>query len=115
MSMQSLGRSCLAIAFVCLSLVPLKAHAPSGAIFTTLPDGSEVNYNIYASKDDVYLDGGPGVGAPQTAAGLDDGTYVFQVTDPSGKTLLSTDFGRCRQVVVSAASSPAWSLPDASI
>jgi hypothetical protein len=96
-----LGRLSLAISIVCLSLVPLRAHAPSGAIFTTLPDGSEVNYNIYASKDDVYLDGGPGVGAPQTAAGLDDGTYVFQVTEPSGKTLLSTDFARCRQFVVS--------------
>ena len=98
---KSLGRLSLAVSLVCLSLVPLKAHAPSGAIFTTLPDGSEVNYNIYASKDDVYLDGGPGVGAPQTAAGLDDGTYVFQVTEPSGKTLLSTDFARCRQFVVS--------------
>jgi hypothetical protein len=67
------------------------AHAPSGAIFTTVADGSEVNFNHYAAKTDVYLDGGPGPGAPQTAAGLDDGTYVFQVTDPSGKTLLSTD------------------------
>lgn len=101
MSMKSLGRLSLAVSIVCLSLVPLRAHAPSGAIFTTLPDGSEVNYNIYASKDDVYLDGGPGVGAPQTAAGLDDGTYVFQVTEPSGKTLLSTDPARCRQFVVS--------------
>lgn len=77
------------------------AHAPSGAIFTTLPDGSQVNFNIYSSKDDVYLDGGPGSGAPQTAAGLDDGTYVFQITDPSGKTLLSTDEARCRQFTVS--------------
>lgn len=73
------------------------AHAPSGAIFTTLPDGSEVNFNHYRSKEDVYLDGGPGPGAPQTAAGLDDGRYVFQVTDPSGKVLLSTDPARCRQ------------------
>src|SRR5512145_3275469 len=77
------------------------AHAPSGAIFTTLPDGSAVNFNIYDSKFDVYLDGGPGPGAPQTAAGLDDDTYVFQVTDPSGKTLLSTDPARCRQFTVS--------------
>lgn len=100
MKIHFLGRSSLAIVLAGLSLVPLKAHAPSGAIFTTLPDGSEVNYNIYASKDDVYLDGGPGVGAPQTAAGLDDGSYVFQVTDPSGKTLLSTDLARCRQFTV---------------
>lgn len=76
------------------------AHAPSGAIFTTLVDGSEVNFNHYPSKEAVYLDGGPGPGAPQTAAGLDDGTYVFQVTDPSGKTLLSTDPAGCRQFTV---------------
>jgi hypothetical protein len=60
----------------------------------------------------VYLDGGPGPGAPQTAAGLDDGVYVFQVTDPSGKTLLSTDPVQCRQftvsggIIVSTAPSP---------
>ncbi len=77
------------------------ANPPSGAIFTTLVDGSEVNFNHFPSKPDVYLDGGPGPGAPQTAAGLDDGTYVFQVTDPSGKTLLSTDPARCRQFTVS--------------
>jgi Uncharacterized protein conserved in bacteria len=88
--------------FAALAIATLAAHAPSGAIFTTVADGSEVNYNIYAAKEDVYLDGGPGPGAPQHAAGLDDGTYVFQVTDPSGKTLLSTDAARCRQIVVSA-------------
>jgi hypothetical protein len=76
------------------------AHAPSGALFTTVADGSEVNANIYAAKDLVYLDGGPGPGAPQGAAGLNDDTYVFQVTDPSGKTLLSTDEARCRQFIV---------------
>jgi hypothetical protein len=75
----------------------LGAHAPSGAIFTTLADGSEVNVNQYASKADVYLDGGPGVGAPATAAALDNGTYYFQVTDPSGKKLLSTDSIECRR------------------
>src|SRR5918993_3756721 len=73
------------------------AHAPSGAIFTTVADGSEVNFNQYPAKQDVYLDGGPGPGAPQGAAGLDDGRYVFQVTDPSGKVLLSTDRARSRQ------------------
>lgn len=77
------------------------ATAPSGAIFTTLVDGTRVNVNQYAAKPDVYLDGGPGPGAPATAAGLDDGTYVFQVTDPSGKTLLSTDPALCRQFTVS--------------
>jgi hypothetical protein len=63
----------------------------SGAIFTTNANGTQVNGNIYQDKCDVYLDGGPGPNAPQHAAGLPDGDYYFQVTDPSGKTLLSTD------------------------
>ena len=105
---RSRRRTLIGVAMaICLTAVgflagsPGSAHAPSGAIFTTLPDGSQVNFNIYSSKDDVYLDGGPGSGAPQTAAGLDDGTYVFQITDPSGKTLLSQDEARCRQFTVS--------------
>jgi hypothetical protein len=74
-----------------------------GAIFTTLADGSRVNANIYSAKCDalgVYLDGGPGPGAPQFAAGLPDGDYFFQVTDPSGKTLLSTDAQKFRRFTV---------------
>lgn len=97
------GRA-VAVAAVGALFVPAgtaAAHSPSGAIFTTLADGSEVNFNHFESKPDVYLDGGPGPGAPQDAAGLDDGTYVFQVTDPSGKNLLSTDPARCRQFTVS--------------
>ena len=74
----------LAVCVVALAAGSASANPPTGAIFTTVADGSEVNYNIYAFKTDVYLDGGPGVGAPGTAAGLDDGTYVFQITDPSG-------------------------------
>ncbi len=76
------------------------AEAPSGAIFTTTVNGTEVNLNQFPTKEDVYLDGGPGPGAPQTAAGLDDGVYVFQVTDPSGKTLLSSDNAACRRITV---------------
>ena len=77
-----------------------RADPLTGAIFTTVADGSEVNFNIYPSKDAVCLDGGPGPGAPQGAAGLPDGSYVFQVTNPSGKTLLSTDQAGCRQFTV---------------
>lgn len=90
----------VAVSAVAAMAPTASAHAPSGAIFTTLADGSEVNLNQFPSKEAVYLDGGPGPGAPQDAAGLDDGTYVFQVTDPSGKTLLSTDEARCRQFTV---------------
>jgi hypothetical protein len=93
-----LGASaCLTLTSGLAGSLPVAAHAPSGAIFTTLDDGSEVNFNHFPSKDAVYLDGGPGPGAPQGAAGLDDGRYVFMVTDPSGQqNLLSTDFARCR-------------------
>lgn len=86
---------------VTLIAVTAYAQAPSGAIFTTDRDGDEVNLNQYPAKEDVYLDGGPGPGAPISAAGLDAGIYVFQVTDPSGKVLLSTDIARCRQFTIS--------------
>lgn len=82
-------------------MVQPAAAQVAGAIWTTLPDGSVVDGNIYALKTDVYLNGGPGMGAGTNAPGLDpDGTYVFMVTDPSGKTLLSTDNAECRQVEV---------------
>ncbi len=76
------------------------AHAPSGAIFTTTENGDTVNGNLYDQKKDVFLDGGPGPGAPRNAAGLDDGLYVFQVTDPSSMVLLSEDAAECRVVKV---------------
>lgn len=85
-----------AAALTALALAAPAHAAPPlpGAIFTTLADGSQVNANIFSAKCNtygVYLDGGPGPNAPQGAAGLPDGDYFFQVTDPSGKTLLSTD------------------------
>ncbi len=70
----------------------------SGAIWTSLSNGESVNANIYDAKADVYLNGGPqncGNGA-----GLPNGDYYFQVTDPSGATLLSTDAIKFRQVAV---------------
>lgn len=73
-----------------------------GAIFTTLEDGSRVNANIYEAMEDVYLDGGPGQNAPAGAAGLPEGDYYFQVTDPSGKVLLSMDPVKCRRFHVNS-------------
>jgi hypothetical protein len=85
-----------------LHTTPAAADPVSGAIFTTDSSGLEVNVNQYAAKPDVYLNGGPGVHAPPGAAGLSpDGKYIFQVTDPSGKTLLSQDAAQCREVIVS--------------
>jgi len=90
--------------FAILSLLS-QAHAAApvtGAIFTTTANGSAVNANQYASKCDVYLDGGPGRHAPASAAGLPAGEYFFQVTDPSGQTLLSTDVVNNRRFLVDA-------------
>ncbi len=68
-----------------------------GAIFTTVPDGTVVNANVqYIDKREVYLDGGPPPNAPQTAAGLPDGLYIFQITNPSGWVQLSEDPAQCR-------------------
>lgn len=70
----------------------------NGAIYTTVNNGTAVNQNIYAEKADVYLSGGP---QNNQAAGLSpDGLYYFQVTDPSGELLLSTDPVACRVVTV---------------
>ena len=85
---------------------PVIAASPplSGAIFTTDITGGVVNQTSYSTKcgpSGVYLDGGPGPSAPPTAAGLPDGDYYFQVTDPSGKTLLSTDAVMNRRITVS--------------
>ena len=73
---RSLG-ALVAIAAAVAVPFAVSAHAPSGAIFTTVADGSEVNLNQYPSKEAVYLDGGPGPGAPQTAAGLADDLHRF--------------------------------------
>jgi hypothetical protein len=93
-----------AVAVAAATALPAGAAPPStplsGAIFTTDVSGVPVNLNIYAAKEDVYLNGGPGINAPDDAAGLPAGTYSFQVTDPSGKTLLSTDAVTCRQFTV---------------
>lgn len=81
----------LCTALMLCAVTSLNAAGLSGAIFTTVSDGTAVNANIYSSKCAVYLDGGPGPHAPAKAAGLPDGDYYFQVTDPNGRTLLSTD------------------------
>lgn len=60
-----------------------------GAIFTSKGDGTSVDQNIYDDKCDVYLNGGP---QNANSQGLPDGTYYFQVTDPSGATLLSSSY-----------------------
>src|SRR5262245_38925609 len=82
------NRKCIWIAFVAVLAFcsTLRADPPlPGAIFTTDSTCTEVNQNIFDNKDDVYIDGGP---AHPGAAGLPDGSYCVQVTDPSGQTVL---------------------------
>src|SRR3990170_33863 len=66
----------------------LATEPVTGAIWTTDPFGERVNGNLYTNPRNVYLSGGP---HKRGAAGLPDGVYYFQFTDPAGKTLLSTD------------------------
>lgn len=48
--------------FVALMLVSMSTAAmagqATGAIFTTLEEGTAVNHNIYSAKEAVYLNGG---------------------------------------------------------
>ena len=71
--------------FLAPSALPVDAPPLPGAIFSTDSTCTDVNVNIYAVKEDVYIDGGP---AHPGAAGLPDGSYCVQVTDPSGATVL---------------------------
>ena len=68
-----------AVTGAALSTTPI-----SGAVFTTDSTCTGVNLNIYGDKGDVYLDGGP---AHPGAAGLPDGEYFVQVTEPDGTVL----------------------------
>src|SRR6185436_14210895 len=78
--------------------VPI-AQQLSGAIYTTDKTGTVVNGNTkYAAAGDVYISGGPQ--NQKGGASLPNGTYYFQVTDPSGAALLSTDNAICRQLTV---------------
>jgi hypothetical protein len=87
----------LAILAVLLLAATLTSAQNTGAIWTTLNNGSTVNGNVYDAKADVYLNGGP---QNTRSNGLPAGTYYFQVTNPSGSLLLSTDDISCRQVTV---------------
>ena len=69
----------------------------SGAIFTTDSSCSVVNGNIYMDKTDVYLNGGP---SHPGAAGLPDGSYYVQITDPSGATVLGTSVSSANETPV---------------
>ncbi len=72
-----------------LTTTSYMAAPNTGAIFTTGSTCNGTNINIFNSKSDVYVDGGP---AHEGAAGLPDGFYYVQVTEPGG-ALLGTSVG----------------------
>jgi hypothetical protein len=78
------------VAALALTISPVFA-APntSGAIYTTESTCDGTNINIFSAKTEVYLDGGP---THPGAAGLDDGNYYVQVTEPDGTVLGKTLF-----------------------
>lgn len=71
-----------------LRLVPV-VWAAGGAVWTTDASGNQVNQNIYAAKQDVYLNGGPN-SSGGGATGLADGNYFVKVTEPNGTLLGSS-------------------------
>jgi hypothetical protein len=79
--------------YACVLLISLFATvaalgAPmAGAIYTTDGSCSGVNLNLFNSKEDVYLDGGP---QNPNASGLPDGDYWVKVTEPDGTPLGSS-------------------------
>jgi hypothetical protein len=78
-------RYACALFLVILATAGVATAAPmSGAIFTTESACDGTNVNIFATKADVYLDGGP---AHPGAAGLPDGDYYVRVTEPGGALL----------------------------
>ena len=85
--MSRLLRSACIFTILILAVGSAAAAPVSGAIFTTDAGCDGTNINIFDSKGDVYLDGGP---AHPNAAGLPDGSYYVQVTEPDGTLLGST-------------------------
>jgi hypothetical protein len=76
----------------------LRAQFP-GALFTTGPNGQTVPGDLYAAKANVHLYFGPGMNCQGSVPATGD--YFFQVTDPSGLVLLSTDPIQSRRISVS--------------
>ncbi len=80
---------CLVSVFLLAWMVPVSATPVTGAIWTTNSSGAQVNGNIYPTKEDVYLNGGP----KGSGGGLPDGSYYVQVTNPNGHDVLGTSVG----------------------
>jgi hypothetical protein len=70
--------------FACTMVAAVSAHTRPGLVV------------LYPTRDAVHLQL-MSLAEPGDTLRLEDGRYVFQVTEPSGKALLSTDAASCRQ------------------
>lgn len=86
---------CSAAVAVAAWIMAMPVWALSGAIYTTMSNDG-VNVNFFTDKEEVYLNGGP---QHPGAAGLNDGYYAVQVTEPDG-TLLGTSIGSSNEMPV---------------
>jgi hypothetical protein len=93
-------RFATALAILALAGAQAALAQVTGAVFTTDSACSGVDLNIYDAKEDVYLNGGP---SHPHAAGLPDGLYYVQVTEPGG-ALLGTSVGSANPTPVLVAS-----------
>jgi hypothetical protein len=71
----------------------IAAQGNSGNVFVTTSAGVVPEGGLFASVQAPYLNAGPRGNAKcsSSSGGLADGEYYFQVTDPSGRMLLSSD------------------------
>ncbi len=88
----------LSFSLICLSSPgSVLAQQSDGAVFVTDKTGNAKDNGTYDNAGDVYVNGGR---QDKNGPSLAPGTYYFQVTDSSGKILLSTDNAECRQLTV---------------
>ncbi len=85
-----------AAACLSTSLIVTLAAPFGGAVYTTDSAGGAVNENIFNGAAAVYINGGPN--NPNSSGLPANEVFYFEVTDPSGRTLLSKDGAACRQV-----------------
>ncbi len=83
-------------AFLSTSVFATLAASFGGAVYTTDSAGTSVNENIFNGAAAVYINGGPN--NPNSSGLPANEVFYFEVTDPSGRTLLSKDIAACRQV-----------------
>jgi hypothetical protein len=88
----------LSLLLICLSSPgSVLAQQSDGAVFVTDKTGNAKDNGSYDNAGDVYVNGGR---QDKNGPSLAPGTYYFQVTDSSGKILLSADNAECRQLTV---------------